>query len=185
MKTVRRWLFLAIIASGCAKHNGTPRVSQVSRQTPPSAFSNSLLVDLGLETPNSARDPKFVLVANDPTQANALLWDGYVGVNVGPDGTSHEADGISKPSFVAFELGGYDGYNEKIQSFDSPLDIAITANGVPAKPIAAGYWQSLDMRYGLLTTHWFAPVIGGLLEARQTEILSKGQIQSRWEFKGP
>ncbi len=181
MKTVRRWILLAILVTGCDKQTGTPKVSQVSKPPPPSAFTNSLLVDIGLETAESARDPRFVLIGTNPTKSSALLWDGKAGVNIGPDGTGHSPSGSSLPSFV----NQYYDEKENVKPFSSPLDVVILANGIPVSPMSEGYGQSLDMRYGLLTTHWFAKVAGGELEARLSNTIDYGHLLSRWEFSAP
>ncbi|HLK13960.1 MAG TPA: hypothetical protein VKT78_04080 [Fimbriimonadaceae bacterium] len=172
---MRWWLLLAVVLVGCGK--STPPAPKL----PPSAFSPSLLVDLGLETAESARDPKLVLVGTDPSQARALLWSGQLGVNVGPYGTASGVDRVAQP---AFRDGVYSP-NEDIRPLRSPLDVSINANGKPIEPMRDGYWQSFDMRYGVLTTHWFAEVTDGFLEARLTSIVSNDAVRSWWEFQGP
>ncbi|MHB8636631.1 MAG: hypothetical protein ACYC96_09180 [Fimbriimonadaceae bacterium] len=172
---MRRGLVLVVVLAGCGRN--APYTSGV----PPSAFSPSLLVDLGLETPQSARDPQFVLIGTDPSQARALLWSGEIGINVGPYGASTSIHGRPEP---AFQDNHYD-QNEKLQPVSSPLELRIMADGKPVAPIEAGYWQSLDMRYGVLTTHWFAPVSGGMLEARLTSVVQSHTLSNRWEFRGP
>lgn len=172
---MRWWLLLLAVLVGCGKPGPS------APKLPPSAFSPSLLVDLGLETAESARDPKFVLIATEPAQARALLWSPDIGLNVGADGTGRGLDGAALPAFVST---GYDA-KEDLQAVASPLDISILAAGRPVSPLSSGYFQSLDLRCGLLTTHWFASVPGSILEARLTSLLTGPFIQSRWEFHGP
>ena len=175
------WLLLLVVGLvGCRSAKPPTHVS-AKLAAPPSAFSPSLLVDVGLETAASSRDPRFVLLCEGPTEARALLWSAEIGVNIGPYGTGSDAGGGELP---AFSTKAYDA-KEDIKPLPTPLGVAITVNGEAVKPGTVGYLQSFDMRYGLLTTHWFAPVKGGFLEARMSSVIEMGDLQSRWDFQAP
>src|SRR5579862_6680343 len=94
---MRWWLLLLVLLVGC---RATKPPSPPVAVAPPSAFSPSLLVDLGLETTASAKDPRFVFVCNDAAQGRALLWSAEIGVNLGPYGFGRDFAGADLASFA-------------------------------------------------------------------------------------
>lgn len=171
LRAVRRCLPLLLLLAGCHPNPRPPK------PPPEGVFSPSLLIDLGLETKASAADPVYVLSANGPDQGGALLWSAAAGVSIGPWGTSAGEDGSTLPAFMA---GDYLG--EDLKPCPAPLDLTITVAGQPVRPLAEGYRQTLDLRYGLLTTHWYADTTQGLLEARISSLVCGAGILTRAEF---
>ncbi len=90
-------------------------------------------------------DP-WILSCSDPSnETPALLWNGLIGLRIGREGT-----GFGEPMF---DIDEYQTTGEeRILPVTSPLTVKVDFDPIKV----TDYGQKLDMRTGVLTTHWKA-----------------------------
>jgi hypothetical protein len=100
----------------------------------------------------------------------ALLWNGWIGLRLGRDGTGFGPEGSALPLFHVDEYER-DG-EEKIRPLPHPFAIRIEAEGVPLRPVGGTeYRQELSFAIGALVTKWRQKVAGANLEIVTVAVL--------------
>lgn len=160
-------LAFACLVLGCGRNRAS------SPGAPRRVLSDSLLVDLGIETANSARDPAWLLTTNDDSASEMTLWSGRAGVHIDPWASGQ------------ISIHGLIGTQGEIASAPDPRHYGLSFNGQPLRPLALGASRSLDLRYGLVTTHWFGRSSNGVVEVRQSELLAGSVLYIRIDVRSP
>lgn len=133
----------------------------------------------------SGSDPWALTSTKSRTEATALLWNGLIGMRIGPSAMGTALNGAELP---AFDIAKYqqDG-EEKILPQSNPLQIAWKVGGlelVPSTP--TDYKQVLDLKRGLIITTWSQETQqGGETRIRvQTLLHPTSRVAAdRWEIE--
>jgi hypothetical protein len=106
-----------------------------------------------VENADVGTDP-WKLTSTDPrAEAPGLLWNGLIGVRLGPSGAAYDAEGAPLP---AFSIDEYEKTGEeKIRTLQSPLMISWTVSGQQLSPVGAAHYENtLDLATGLMHISW-------------------------------
>ena len=92
---------------------------------------------------------------NEVNRTPALLWNGLIGVRIGPRGTGMDANDVPLP---AFKIDGRYADREDLEPQPNPLIVIWEIAGVrqTQAPLSA-YRQALDLRTGVLDTRYETP----------------------------
>lgn len=127
-------------------------------------------------------DPWELVWTDAGTASPALLWNGLIGVRIGPTGTALDGKGHPLPSFAIDE---YDtSGEEKIRPLPNPLLVSIqVGDQVLGSQPTEGWRQRLNLRTGLLTTEWAETLSeGGEVSIKSEVVLHPRQriLGERW-----